>query len=235
MVEIIRVADDNFSYLVDCKGACVVVDPGLAVPVLRVLGERPLTAVLLTHHHWDHTGGVAELVAKYGCRVIGMGDDVSVADGDHLEIGHTHWRVIATPGHTKDSVCYYCEELQLLFTGDTLFHSGIGRLIECDALTMYGSLAKLRHLPPETRVYVGHDYTAENVVFGLGIFSQSPGLKARVAQLEEAAFCGCSLAEEMEANLFLQTNSTELAVALNLRPDPIAVLAELRRRKDAFG
>lgn len=235
MVIPIRLCGDNFSYLVDCKGVNVVVDPGLAQPVLDALDGQPLEAILLTHHHWDHIGGVEELQNELGCRVIGVGDDEPVADGDHLEIGHTHWRVIGTPGHTKDSVCYYCEELEVLFTGDTLFHSGIGRLIEGDALTMYASLSKLRHLPPETMVYVGHDYTDENVEFSLGIMPDNPGLLARREKLKDDRMCGARLDEELGANLFMQTNSHELAAALNLKPDPVAVLAELRHRKDLFG
>lgn len=235
MVIPIRLCGDNFSYIVDCKGVNVVIDPGLARPVIDALDGQPLDAILLTHHHWDHTGGVEELVNELGCRVIGTGDEEPVVDGDHLEIGQTHWRVIGTPGHTKDSVCYYCEEFKVLFTGDTLFHSGIGRLIEGDALTMYASLAKLRHLPPETRVYVGHDYTDENVAFSLGIMAAHPDLLARQARLKESRMCGARLDEEMAANLFFQTHSPELAEALGVKPDPVAVLAELRRRKDIFG
>ena len=225
MVTVIRVGEDNFSYLVDCGDARVAIDPGSARPVLDALKGRTLDAILLTHHHPDHSGGVRELIAECGCQVI------DTAGGERVKIERTHWRVIATPGHTKDSVCFYCEEQKILFTGDTLFHSGIGRLIEGDAGEMYLSLAKLRELPPETRVYVGHDYTADNVAFGLSIMPDHAKIRAR----SKSFATGCSLTEELAANLFLQTDDPELARALNLTPDPVAVLAELRRLKDIFG
>jgi len=169
---------DNFIYLYryDQRNAFAV-DPGESSAVLGVLRRYGLnlTMILVTHHHWDHVAGVDELKKISGCEVIG-GDrrirsiDHVVGDGQILEAGDVRIQVIATPGHTQAAVCYHLQPSKagkngILWTGDTLFIGGCGRLFECDARTMWDSLVKLTSLPDETVVYCGHDYTVENYEF----------------------------------------------------------------------
>ncbi len=155
---------DNLIYLYRYnKSACLVVDPSDCSSVLRILREQELSLkmILITHHHWDHTGGVAELKQKTGCKVVGAdkrrirGLDQLVADGEILPVGDADARVIATPGHTSTSVCYYVPPSGtnvsgVLWTGDTLFVGGCGRLFEGNAKSMWKSLQKLASLPDET-------------------------------------------------------------------------------------
>src|SRR4030042_1845498 len=155
---------DNFIYLYRYNQSdSLAVDPSDASLVLRTLQEHGLSlrTILITHHHWDHVAGTAELKQKTGCKVIGAdrrripGIDSVVADGQILPLGGRKIRVIATPGHTSTSVCYYMEpsdgnENGILWTGDTLFVGGCGRLLECDAQSMAESLQRLASLPHRT-------------------------------------------------------------------------------------
>jgi hydroxyacylglutathione hydrolase len=179
-ITILSAFGDNYIHLAEYSpGQCFVVDPGDAKPVLDALEHQRLrlTHILITHHHADHIGGVSLLKQKTGCAVIGPDKqriaemDTVVSNGDTMELGERTIRCIGTPGHTATSVCYYITGDSLiqpmLFTGDTLFVCGCGRMFECGGETMYRSLQKLTALPDETLVYPGHDYTEENVRFAL--------------------------------------------------------------------
>ena len=175
---------DNYIYL--CRtadGGAFVVDPGQAPVVLAALktGGGRLTHILLTHHHGDHTGGAARLRELTGCPVVGADRvevpviDTIATSGEEFAIGGLHVQTIATPGHTRDSVCYYLpvqagNPTPMIFTGDTLFVGGCGRVFECDAGTMWRSLKALAALPEETQVYCGHEYTVENYRFATKFF-----------------------------------------------------------------
>jgi len=182
---------DNFIYLYRYnRSNALVVDPSDASLVLGTLREHglDLTTVLATHHHWDHTAGIIQLKEKTGCKVIGgdkqriPGIDSVVEDGKILAIGNTKIQVIATPGHTRTAVCYYVQPSNdnkngILWTGDTLFVGGCGRLLECDARSMWDSLLKLASLPDDTLIYCGHDYTMENYQFALSIEPDNQAVK----------------------------------------------------------
>jgi hydroxyacylglutathione hydrolase len=250
----IKALSDNFIYLHPCDDrSAFVVDPGEAPGVLRVLKEHhlSLTAVLLTHHHWDHVAGAADLRTQTECEIIGPPATLlpaacrTVADGDVLTFGMLSVSVLATPGHTRTSLCYYVPPLGdapgVVYTGDTLFIGGCGRLLECDAATMWGSLQKLAALPPDTLVYCGHDYTLENCEFALSICPDSRRLRERLAEVQKTVEYGrltvpSTIAREKATNLFLQADHPAVRAALGM-PDapPEEVFAELRRRKDLFG
>lgn len=254
-VIVIPVLGDNFAYLHVFEGnRAFAIDPGDASVVLRTLAEHGLSlaAVLLTHHHWDHVGGAAELRSQTHCEVIGVDrsliptSDRTVSDGDVLTFEGIQAAVIATPGHTRTSVCYYVRpsaegEPGILYCGDTLFVGGCGRLLECDAATMWRSLHKLAALPPETLIYCGHDYTLENYEFAVATVPDSRRFRDRLAQVQKAIEYGqptvpSTIAQERAANLFLRAEDPHVKTALGLadaRPDE--VFAELRRRKDVFG
>jgi len=257
MMNVIAIAafDDNYTYLHLCgDDRAFAVDPGDASVVLRALGERGLSlaAILLTHHHWDHVGGAAELRSKTRCEVVGVdrslipASDRTVGDGDVLHFDRTQVEVVATPGHTQTSVSYYVRpqaggEPGTVYTGDTLFVGGCGRLLECDAATMWESLQKLAALPPETLVYCGHDYALENYEFAVTIAPENRRFRDRLAEVQKAIEYGqvtvpTTIAWERATNIFLQAANPQIKAALNL-PDaePCEVFAELRRRKDLFG
>ncbi len=230
-----------------------VVDPGNAAVVLKAIDEQrlTLTAVLLTHHHWDHVGGVAELQAKTGCEVVGADrtlipvPDRITTDGDVLAIGEVAIHVVATPGHTRDSVCYHVPGPHgaqgIVYAGDTLFVGGCGRLLECDAATMWHSLRKLAALPEDTLVYCGHDYTLENYEFAVSVAPGSRRIQDRLAEVQRTIEYGqptipSTIAQEKATNIFLQADNPHVRATLGMTDLPAEqVFADLRRRKDAFG
>ena len=245
---------DNFIYMYRYNQSdSLAVDPGDGSLVLRTLQEHSLNlkTILITHHHWDHVAGTMELKQKTGCKVIGgdkrriPGIDSVVEDGQILPVGGGNVRVIATPGHTRTSMCYYMEpsagnENGILWTGDTLFVGGCGRLLECDAQSMWESLQRLASLPQGTLVYCGHDYTLENYEFASGIEPGNQVVKERLDQVTQLQKQGkltvpSSILLERTTNCFLRAGTPELKAALGMpQAQAVEVFAELRRRKDIF-
>jgi hydroxyacylglutathione hydrolase len=233
---------DNYIYL--CRyyqNNAFVVDPGDARVVLRALEKYRLnlTDALTTHRHFDHTAGIEDLKKQVGCKVI-VGGKAGIFHIDNVNI-----QIIATPGHTQDSVCYYLrlseEHSGVLFTGDTLFIGGCGRPIECDASIMWNSLQKIAALPDSTLVYPGHDYTEENYEFALTIESNNRVVKKCLQGIKEWQKLGkptvpSSIGQERATNVFLRADDPEIKSALDMpNAAAVEVFAELRRRKNAFG
>jgi len=233
---------DNYIYLYryNQKNAFVV-DPGDARAVLKALEKHSpnLTHALATHRHFDHTAGMENLKKKTGCKMFG-GERAEI-----LHIGNVSIRVISTPGHTRDSVCYYVQPSEkhsgVLFTGDTLFIGGCGRPIECNASTMWDSLQKIALLPDDTLVYPGHDYTEENYEFALTIEPNSKVMKQCLQEIKEWQKLGkptvpSRIGQEKATNVFLRADAAEIKSALDM-PNATAseVFRELRRRKNIFG
>ncbi len=245
-VIIIPVLDDNFAYLFRYeKNKAIAVDPADATLILNEIKRRnlELTSILGTHHHADHTAGIKELQHKTNCQVI-TGNQ-HIAEGPILDFGNFRMKIIPTPGHTSDSVCFYIEPSEntggILFTGDTLFIAGCGRPIECDTKTMWNSLQKLAALPDNTLIYPGHDYTEENYEFALTIdpenkFIQKLLEELRKKQKEGRPTVPSTMAQEKQANVFLRANDSAIKSVINM---PNAgggeVFAELRKRKNIFG
>jgi len=246
---------DNFIYLFRYSETdAFAVDPSESAGVLRALRENGLSlgGILITHHHYDHTGGAVELKQKTGCRIIGgdkrriQGIDGVVEDGQILSFGDAKVQVIATPGHTSTGVCYYLQASShdrsgILWTGDTLFIGGCGRLLECDARTMWASLQRLASMPNDTLVYCGHDYTLENYEFALTIEPDNQAVMQRLEEIRGLQSRGrqavpSTMLQEETTNPFLRADTPQMRNALNMPQAPAAdVFAELRRRKDVFG
>lgn len=172
--------------------------------------------------------------------------DRTVSDGDRLSLDSLQVEVMATPGHTRTSVCYYVppnvqSEAGVLYSGDTLFIGGCGRLLECDAGTMWQSLQKLAALPAETLVYCGHDYTLENYEFAVTIAPDNQHIRHRLAEVQKSVEYGhltvpSTIAQERATNIFLQAADPQVKATVGMpNAEPHEVFAELRRRKDAFG
>jgi hydroxyacylglutathione hydrolase len=245
---------DNFIYLYRYNQTdSFAVDPCDGSLVLRVMKERDLNLkmILITHHHWDHAAGIDELKQKTGCKVIGADKrripsiDLVVADGQILPVSDRKVRVIATPGHTSTSVCYYMEpsadnENGILWTGDTMFIGGCGRLLETDAQSMWDSLQKLASLPDDTLVYCGHDYTLENYEFASGIEPGNHVVKERLERIRRMLKRGeqivpSTILQEKTTNCFLRAGTPELKAALGMpQAQAVEIFAELRQRKDVF-
>ncbi|MEE4278570.1 MAG: hydroxyacylglutathione hydrolase [Halieaceae bacterium] len=217
---------DNYIWLLDHgDGAATVVDPGDAVPVEDYLDRHGLHlhSILITHHHFDHTGGIAALKKRFGCRVYGPanpsieGIDETLADGDQLRIGGHYFDVLAVPGHTLDHIAYFSASTAppLLFCGDTLFAAGCGRLFEGTAAQMHRSLARLAALPADTAVYCTHEYTLANLSFARAADPENAVLAAREEQARatraaERPTLPSTIAIERATNPFLRGDDEQL-------------------------
>ncbi|HEY7688369.1 MAG TPA: hydroxyacylglutathione hydrolase, partial [Dongiaceae bacterium] len=183
-----------------------------------------------------------------GCIIVGPradhdripGIDVAVQEGERFEFGKTYAEILFIPGHTRGHIAYWFQESAALFCGDTLFAMGCGRMFEGTAPQMWASLRKLRDLPPETRVYCGHEYTQNNARFALTVEPGNAALKQRALQVDEmrsrgAATIPSTIAEERATNPFFRADEPAMAAGVGLAgADPVVVFAEIRRRKDAF-
>lgn len=172
-IEILKALKDNFIYILVHNGQCAVVDPGEAQVVEQFLAQNnlKLTHILCTHHHWDHTDGVAELVKNHGCEVWCSEPDFTrirgaskIAQGS-MQLWNEPVEVMNVPGHTIGQIAFYFPRIAAVFPGDTLFSAGCGRLFEGTAEQMYSSLQKFKQLPSSTRIFFGHEYTLRNLDF----------------------------------------------------------------------
>lgn len=241
---------DNFGALIHdpATKATAAIDAPEAAPIIKALEHEgwTLTDILITHHHGDHVGGVAELKQKYKCRVVAPHDkkakiadvDLRVAQGDIVKVGSLLGRVLETPGHTLDHVSYVFDDEKVVFAADTLFSIGCGRVFEGTYPMMWDSLLKLRALPDDFRLYSGHEYTASNVKFALGIEPGNPALKARADEVTRLRAANkptvpTLMGEEKKANVFLRADDPAVAAAVHMKGAGGAeVFGELRERKN---
>jgi hydroxyacylglutathione hydrolase len=250
-IEPIPAFRDNYIWSISRDARTVVVDPGDSLAVVRHLEAtgHALAAILVTHHHQDHVGGVLDLVRRYSCPVYGPAtestgtDHIRLAEGDSVEFKELGLalRVLDIPGHTLGHIAFVNDDLA--FCGDTLFAGGCGRLFEGTPEQMYASLQKLASLPDETDLYCAHEYTESNLVFALAVEPDNPLLQHRLEAVRELRRRGaCTLpttvALEKATNPFLRTDTPavrEAAQSYLGRPpeSPIATFAAIRRMKDA--
>ena len=216
-INFLKAYTDNYIWLLETNKEISVIDPGEATPVLNYLShsKKVLKDILITHHHFDHTGGIEDLRRYVNGKIYGPKNDIAsitdrVIDGDCFSTLDIKMQTIAVPGHTLDHVAFYCQEMDSLFCGDTLFAGGCGRVFEGTHEDMFQSIQKLKDLPPETKVYCAHEYTESNLEFALEVDASNHDLKKRVADLSKkmTANNGCSipsdLALELKTNPFLR-------------------------------
>jgi hydroxyacylglutathione hydrolase len=251
-IHLVPCLKDNYAYILHepRTKAVAVVDPSEAAPVMDALRARSLslTHILNTHHHFDHTGGNLELKERTGAKIIGPradadripGIDIQVGNGDLVAIGTAIARIFDIPAHTRGHIAFWFEEAKAVFTGDTMFAMGCGRLFEGTPAQMWASLSTLARLPADTRVYCGHEYTQSNGRFALTLEPGNADLVARMKQVDELRNQGLptipsTIGLELKTNPFLRPDSPELRQAMSMETaNVIDVFAETRRRKDVF-
>ncbi|QVM89719.1 hydroxyacylglutathione hydrolase [Pseudomonas entomophila] len=248
---------DNYIWLLQdtANRRCAVVDPGDAAPVLAWLGEHPdwvLEAILVTHHHHDHVGGVEALKQTTGAQVFGPANeriparDVALEDGAQVHVLGLAFDVLAMPGHTLGHIAYYTAQspTPLLFSGDTLFAAGCGRLFEGTPEQMHQSLQRLAALPEQTQVYCAHEYTLSNLRFAKAVEPHSEPVQKRLEAVtrlrdDNRISLPSTIGIERQTNPFLRTAETSVKQKADewkghSNPTQASVFAALRSWKDAF-
>ncbi len=248
-----RAFTDNYIWLIPgTANQVAVVDPGDAKPVLHALHAHSLmpVAILCTHHHWDHSGGINEIRAQYpipvygpaGEKIAGVTHPVREGDRVHLTELEQEYSVLDIPGHTAGHIAFYGHDR--LFCGDTLFSAGCGRLFEGTPAQMHASLSKLAALPEKTEVYCGHEYTLANLQFALAVEPENRDLQhyqraAGQLRAQDRPTLPSTIGLERRVNPFLRTAEPEVRRAVERQTGQksdtdAAVFAILRRWKDDF-
>lgn len=248
---------DNYIWLIldTTRQEAAVVDPGDAVPVITWLGRHPeyqLRHILVTHHHRDHTGGLATLKAATDCRIWGpaaesiAGLDRQLNDGDQLTVLGKTLQVFAVPGHTSGHIAFYCADPTdpWLLSGDTLFAGGCGRLFEGTAEQMHDSLERLSALPDSTSVYCAHEYTQANLRFARAVEPNNNDIKVRLEVVDDLRAAGritlpTNIALEKRTNPFLRSTQPDVIAAATQRKGEqvsagVETFAVIRGWKDQF-
>ena len=250
-IEIIQCLNDNYSYLILEKetNTVSIVDPSEFDACNKIIKKyKKLDNILNTHHHLDHVDGNLKLKKEYNSKIIGFekdkhripGIDISLKDNQKFKIGNLEFKVIFVPGHTSGHIAFYFEKDKILFSGDTLFSLGCGRVFEGTHKEMLNSLNKLKVLSPETKVYCGHEYTKKNLDFCIKYDPNNIYLKEKFnlvnAKLESnLPTIPTILGDELKTNIFLRCDDTGLKEALNLRDSSDQeIFTKLRDLKDTF-
>lgn len=254
-IEALPAFTDNYIWLLqdNKQRRCAVVDPGDAAPIEAWLANNPgwqLTDILITHHHFDHVGGIERLKAATGARVLGPahepipGRDLGLNDGDHVDVLGLSFSVMAVPGHTLGHIAYLQADQHWLFCGDTLFAGGCGRLFEGTAEQMHTSLSRLAALPEQTQVYCTHEYTLSNLRFANAVEPENTAVSKRLQQVTQWRETGqislpSSIGLERATNPFLRSAEPTVSTRMAEREgcghqDSVGVFAALRAWKDTF-
>ena len=250
-IEIIKCLNDNYSYLIfeEETNTVSIIDPAEFMPCDKVIQKyKKLDYILNTHHHADHVDGNIELKKKYNSKIMGFEDDkdripgidILLKNDQNQKIGNLDFKTIFIPGHTKGHVAFYFKNEKIVFTGDTLFSLGCGRIFEGTNLDMFNSLNKLKILPPETKVYCGHEYTKSNLNFCIKYDLNNSLLKKKSIEINSKIKNGLptiptTIGEELKTNIFLRYDDNDIKQVLNLKDSSHEeVFSKLRDLKDVF-
>lgn len=223
-VTLLPILSDNYTYIIESGGNVGVIDPGEAEPIISFFKKKNIKPSIIfnTHHHYDHTDGNVALKEKYGCKIIGPEKDKhrikemdqGIGEKDTLQFGNEKIEIIDTVGHTSGHICFYFPDSHILFSGDTVFAMGCGRLFEGNAEDMYQSFSKIKKLPDNTKIYCGHEYTMSNAQFCLSIEPENEELMKRMADVqkmreEKIPTIPTTLGLEKETNVFMRAKTVQ--------------------------
>jgi hydroxyacylglutathione hydrolase len=248
----IRCLADNYAYILkdEISKMVGVIDPSEALPIVSFLKKKKLKLnyIFNTHHHFDHVGGNIELKKLYKAKVIGFeGDkhripsiDITLKDNDKWSFGNSTVKIMHIPGHTLGHICFYFEKEKIIFTGDTLFSLGCGKIFEGTHKQMLTSLNKIKELPKDTKIYCGHEYTYKNAEFCMKYDNKNSDLIKQFEKIKELRSKNLitvpsTLSDELKSNIFLRCDQNDLKIKLNMKnDDDYKVFKKVRDLKDTF-
>jgi len=251
-IEIIPCLNDNYSYLIkDTQTDTVaIIDPSEFGPCDKKINQKykKLDFILNTHHHFDHVGGNKELKKKYGSKILGFERDkkripeidILLKNDQVFKIGNLSFKTIFIPGHTLGHIAFYLEKEKVIFTGDTLFYLGCGRVFEGTYQEMFDSLNKIKNLPEDTKIYCGHEYTKNNLRFCIKFNPNNNYLKDKKKIIEAKIKDGkptvpSTIKDEIQTNIFLRYDDHDVKDTLNLKnASDLEIFTKLRELKDNF-
>jgi len=251
-IEIIPCLNDNYSYLIkdNLTNTVAIIDPSEFKPCDDIINKKykKLDLILNTHHHFDHVGGNTELKKKYNSKILGFAEDqkripeidILLKDGQEFKIGSLNFKTIFIPGHTSGHIAFFSEEEKVVFTGDTLFSLGCGRVFEGTYKQMFDSINKIKSLPIDTKIYCGHEYTNSNLIFCLKFNPNNNFLKEKEKVIKaktqnDEPTIPTMIGDEILTNIFLRYDDPDVKGALNLKKaSDLEVFTKLRDLKDNF-
>ena len=250
-IDIISCLHDNYSFIIhDTETNTVaVIDPSEFEPVNNFIKKKfkKIDYILNTHHHFDHIGGNLDLKKKYNAKIIGSnkdekripGLDIKLSDNENFKLGNIDFKIFFIPGHTSGHVCFYSKNEKVVFTGDTLFSLGCGRVFEGTHLEMLRSLNLIKKLPKDTKIYCGHEYTQKNLDFCIKyemnnkLEEKKKWITSRL--LRKQPTIPITIEEELNTNIFLRCDNTEVKKSLDMEnSNELEVFKKLRNLKDIF-
>jgi len=251
-VEPIKAFQDNYIWLVTTNEGSIVIDPGESKEIINLIDENKidLKGILVTHHHFDHTSGIIDLLKKGEVDIYGPKNNISeinkrVKGLDHINIIGIDFEVIEIPGHTLDHIAFYSfnDNNPILFCGDTLFAGGCGRVFEGSFEQMFNSIKKLSKLPEHTKIYCGHEYTLSNLKFALEVDSENKYLKEEYQKVSKLIDLNIptlpsDLEKEFKVNPFLRCDEKPIKDKINskfsISGNEFDTFTALRKWKDNF-
>jgi len=251
-IDIVPCLQDNYSFVIcDTETSAVaVVDPSEFVPVDNFIKKKfkKIDYIFNTHHHFDHTGGNLDLKRKYNSKIIASkkdegripGIDKKLYDNKNFKLGNVEFTIYLVPGHTSGHICFYAKKEKVIFTGDTLFSLGCGKVFEGTHLEMLQSLNLIKRLPIDTQIYCGHEYTKKNLDFCIkydgnnySLVEKKKWITSRLSQKQTTI--PVTIEEELNTNIFLRCDNSKVKKSLDMADSTeLEVFKKLRDLKDVF-
>jgi len=251
-IDIIPCLSDNYSYVIhdDSANTVGVVDPSEFTKIDNFISKKykKIDYILNTHHHYDHVGGNFDLQKKYNSKIVGskldkekiLNIDILLKNNDFFKLGLTTFKIIHLPGHTKGHIAFYSVNDKIIFTGDTLFSLGCGKIFEGTYKEMFSSINKIKNLPADTKIYCGHEYTKKNAEFCLVYEKENKHLQKKISWINNMLTKGLPtipfiLEEEIKTNIFLRCNNIAIKNYLGMsHASEEEIFEKLRYLKDNF-
>ena len=251
-IDIIPCLQDNYSFVVhDTEtGTVAVIDPSEFKPIDNFIEKKfkKIDYIFNTHHHFDHTGGNLDLKKKYKTKIIGSkkdekripGIDTMISDNENFKLGNIEFKIFLIPGHTSGHICFYAKNEKVIFTGDTLFSLGCGRVFEGTHIEMLESLNFIKKLPTDTKIYCGHEYTKKNLDFCIKYEVNNNSLEEKkkwiISRLsQKQPTIPTTVKEELDTNIFLRCDNFDVKKSLSMENSTeLEVFKKLRDLKDVF-